>query len=285
MADSECADVSHMLVIQLIWQEVFKSCQSQCVQDHSVMVTPYLSVTILAISAITVAHGGIYSFSNWFYNIFCSVLHVQRLWPLFCRYQYNLSERFSECHMEHHRRSGTIRKPSLPRKLCAVQASNPAYWRGGGPIQLPVDQLQICKTGNENAEREPFNHYQHLIHPFFCRWRENTSYLKIKWCTGHMRSLNRPSTSIPFTVFIEGRVKFLQCLMNQQPKWNLRKFFLGTSDLMCGVPRSWTPDQGFRRAEAGWSSPWVYLMVQRYRGVKLQVYTEVCVLEVFCYYL
>lgn len=57
--------LSHMLVIQLIWQEVFKLSRSQRVQDHSVMVTClYLSVTILAISAITVAHGGIYSFPN-----------------------------------------------------------------------------------------------------------------------------------------------------------------------------------------------------------------------------
>lgn len=62
----ECAALSHMLVIQLIWQEeVFKLCQSQCVQDHSVMVTLlYLRVTILAISAITVARAGIYSFLN-----------------------------------------------------------------------------------------------------------------------------------------------------------------------------------------------------------------------------
>lgn len=64
-----------MLVIQLIWQEVFKLCRSQRVQDHSVMVTRlYLSVTILAISAITVAHGGIYSFPNPFTNIFCCVV-------------------------------------------------------------------------------------------------------------------------------------------------------------------------------------------------------------------
>lgn len=46
---------------------------------------------------------------------------------------------------------------------------------------------------------------------------------------------------------------------------------------MCGVPRFWTQDLGFRRAEAGWSSPWVYSMVQHHHGVKLQVYTETCV--------
>lgn len=272
-----CAALSHMFVIQLIWQEVFKLCQSQCVRDHSVMVTClHLSVTILAISAITVAHAGIYSLLNWFTNIFCSVLRLQRLWHLFCRYQYNMSERLSEHHMEHHCRSGTICKPSLPRKLCGVQVSSPADRRGGGPIQLPVDQLQICKTGNGNAEREPFQHHQHLIHPFLCRWRENTSYIKIKWRTGHMRSLNWPSTSIPLTVFIKGRVQSVQWLMSLQQKWNLRKLFFGTSDLICGVPHSWTQDQGSLRAEAVWSFPWVSLMVQRHYGIKLRVYTEVC---------
>lgn len=53
--------LTHMLLIQLIWQEVFKLCHSQCVWDHSVMVTHrYLGAIILAIIAITVAHEGIY---------------------------------------------------------------------------------------------------------------------------------------------------------------------------------------------------------------------------------
>lgn len=77
-----------------------------------------------------------------------------------------------------------------------------------------------------------------------------------------MRSLNQPSMSIPFTVFIKGRVQSVQSLTYQQQKWNLKKLYFGTSDLTCGVPQSQTQDQGSLRAKAVWSSPWVYLMVQ-----------------------
>lgn len=46
-----------MLIIQLIWQEVYKLCQFQCGLDHSVMVTHlYLGVTFLVtVFATTVA--------------------------------------------------------------------------------------------------------------------------------------------------------------------------------------------------------------------------------------
>lgn len=232
----------------------------------------FLSVTILAISAITVAHAGIFVHFKLIPEI-SFVLLFQKMWQLSCRYRYKMSERLSECHVEHHLRSGAIRKPSLPRKLCSVQLSSPAHWRWIGPIQLSIDPLQIYKTGNENVKPEPFKHRHDLIQPFFYRWRENTSSLKIKWSTGHMQSLNRRSTSIPFTVFIKGRLPSAQRLMNRS-KMSLRKLFFGTSALMCLVPRSLTQDQGFLRAEAGWCSPWVYLMVQHHHDV--QAYTKVC---------
>lgn len=233
------AALSHMFVIKLIWQEVFKLCRPARVRDHSVMVTRlYLSATVLAISAITVAHGGVYLSSNWFTNMFCSVLYFQGLWHLSCRYQYNMSEGLGERHVEHLCRPGAIRRPSLPRQLFAFQVSNPAHWRGGGPVQLPTVQLQICKTGNENAEREPFQHDQQLIHPSLCRWRENTSYSKMRWSTGQRWSIKPPSPSFPFNVFIKGRVQWVQCLMNQQHTWNLRKLFSGILDLRFRVPYS-----------------------------------------------
>lgn len=54
----ECAAPTHMLMIQLIWQEVFKLCQRQCFLDHSVMLTHlYLGVIFLAVLA-TFAYAG-----------------------------------------------------------------------------------------------------------------------------------------------------------------------------------------------------------------------------------
>lgn len=138
----ECAALTHMLVIQLIWQEVFKLCQSQFVQDHSVMVTRlYLGVTILAITAITVAHAGIYLSILELTQIVLTCVassEVVTSFFFFCRHQYSLSERLSECHMEHHCRAGAICRPPLPRKLCGNQAQRPAYGRWGGTIQLPI---------------------------------------------------------------------------------------------------------------------------------------------------
>lgn len=49
-----------MLIIQLIWQEVYKMCQFQVDLDLSVMVTQLcLAVIILAVFATTVANAGI----------------------------------------------------------------------------------------------------------------------------------------------------------------------------------------------------------------------------------
>lgn len=53
----ECAAPTHMLMIQLIWQEVYKL-QRQCFLDHSVMLTHlYLGVIFLAVLA-TFAYAG-----------------------------------------------------------------------------------------------------------------------------------------------------------------------------------------------------------------------------------
>lgn len=54
----ECAAPTHMSMIQLIWQEVYKLCQRQCFLDHSVMLTHlYLGVIFLAVLA-TFAYAG-----------------------------------------------------------------------------------------------------------------------------------------------------------------------------------------------------------------------------------
>ncbi len=53
---------TQMLVIQLIWQEVYKLCQFQCDLDQSVMVTQlYIGVIIVAVFAAAIANTGIIS--------------------------------------------------------------------------------------------------------------------------------------------------------------------------------------------------------------------------------
>lgn len=62
----ECAAPTHMSMIQLIWQEVYKLCQRQCFLDHSVMLTHfYLGVIFLAVLA-TIAYAGKFSFVFFF---------------------------------------------------------------------------------------------------------------------------------------------------------------------------------------------------------------------------
>lgn len=73
----ECAAPTHMLTIQLIWQEVYKLCQHQCFLDHSVMLTHlYLGVIFLAVLANFAYAGNFWVLGFWgFFLLFYAESH------------------------------------------------------------------------------------------------------------------------------------------------------------------------------------------------------------------
>lgn len=143
---TSCPALTHMLIIPLIWQEVYKWCQHQCSLHHSVMVAHlYLGVTILALVATSVANTGILCeciYSQLTSSVVFKILKLALLQIVF-RYQCCLWEGLCEDHMEDKCRVGAVCSSSLPWKLHAVQTECSAQRGRGSKLQLQACWLQI----------------------------------------------------------------------------------------------------------------------------------------------